>query len=382
MTPPARRTLGLAAVLAALAVAAALLVSARLRAPAPRAPAAAPAIELAASDLAHAADAELVARLEVSGSLKAVRSALVKARVAAELHTLTVREGDRVVTGQLLGTLDATEFRWRLRQAEDQAAAAQAQLEIAERTLANNRALVDQGFISRNALETSGSSAAGAAASLQAARAAVELARKAVRDTEIRAPIAGLVAQRLGQPGERVSLEARLLEIVDLSQLELEAMVAPDDVVALRIGQAARVEVDGLGAPVPARVARINPSAQAGTRAVPAYLALDAVPGLRQDLFARASIELLRRPARVVPAAALRLDQARPYVLAVEDGRVRSRTVVTGAHGEAAFEGRIEPAVEIHDGLAAGALLLRGSVGVLRDGTPVRLPDAAPAAPR
>jgi RND family efflux transporter MFP subunit len=338
----------------------------------------APAIDLAPGDVARAERAELVARLEISGSLKAERSAIVKARVPAVVQTLTVREGDRVAAGQLLGRLDATEFEWRLRQAEDQAQAAQAQVDIAERTLANNRALVDQGFISRNALDTSHSSAAGAAASLQAARAGAELARKAVRDTEIRAPIAGLVSQRLVQPGERVGLDARLLEIVDLSRLELEAAVAPEDVVTLRIGQAARVRIDGLAEPVAARVVRINPSATAGTRSVMAYLELAPAAGLRQGLFARASIELQRQSALVVPASALRFDQARPHVLAVEDGRAVQRRVTTGARGEVLIEGRPESAVEITDGLAAGATVLRGSVGALRDGTRLTLPPAPP----
>ncbi|MDO8419920.1 MAG: efflux RND transporter periplasmic adaptor subunit, partial [Rubrivivax sp.] len=328
----------------------------------------------------RAEQAELVRQLEITGSLKAVHSAVVKARVAAEVKSLTVREGDRVQAGQLIGQLDATEFQWRLRQAEDQVRAAQAQLDIAQRTLANNQALVEQGFISRNALDTSSNSAAGAAASLQAARASAELARKAVRDTDILAPIAGSVSQRLVQPGERAALDARLVEIVDLSRIELEAAVPPDDVLALRVGQAARVRIDGLPEPVPARVVRINPSAVAGTRSVMAYLALEPVPGLRQGLFARASIELQRKPALVVPLSVLRFDQARPYVLVVEQGQVRQRPVTLGERGEALVQGRPESAVEITEGLTAGATVLRGAVGVLRDGTRLQLPAGGSAA--
>jgi len=378
------RTLTLALLALALLAAAVLggrrYMARKAAAPAVASAASAPqqqAIELAAGDVARAERTELATQLAVSGGLKAVNSAVVKARVAGEVKSLTVREGDRVQAGQLIGRLDATEYQLKLRQAEDQAGAARAQMDIAQRTLDNNKALVEQGFISRNALDTSASSMAGAQASLQASRAAADLARKAVADSEIRAPIAGLVASRLVQPGERVAVDVRLVEIVDLSRIELEATVAPEDVLALRVGQAARVEIDGLAEPVPARVVRINPSAQTGSRAVTAYLELASTTGLRQGLFARASVELQRKGALVVPVSALRFDQSRPYVLAVENGRAVQKAVATGARGDVLIDGRPEAAVEITSGLQAGAVVLRGTVGTLREGTLLKL--AAPA---
>ncbi len=336
--------------------------------------ASAPAMLLAAGDVARAERTELGTLLQLSGGLRAVDSAMVKAKVAAEVRQLNVREGDRVQAGQLLGRLDATEVQLRLRQAQDNVAAAQAQVDTAQRSFDNNRALVGQGFISRNALDTSANSLAGAQASLQAARAAADLARKAVADTEIRAPIAGLVAQRLVQPGERIAIDGRLVEIVDLRRIELEAAVAPEDVLHLRVGQTARVFIDGLPEPVAARVARINPSAMTGTRSVLAYLALAQSEGLRQGLFARATVQMQSRPALVVPASAVRDDQARPYVLAVENGLAVARTVKLGARGEVLLAGQREAAVEVLEGLAPGAVVLRGTVGALRAGTRVQLP--------
>ncbi len=359
-----------------------LLASRRAAAavPAPAAASApAHAIELAPSDVARAQRSELVATLAVSGGLKAVDSAVVKARVGAEVQQLLVREGDTVVAGQLIGRLDDTEYRLRLKQAEDQAATAQSQLDIAQRTLDNNKALVDQGFISKNALDTSASSASGALASLRAAQSAADLARKSLRDCEIRAPLRGLVSQRLVQPGERVSIDARLVEIVDLSRIELEAAVAPEDVLAVRVGAGASVQVDGLADALPARVVRINPSTQSGTRAVMTYLQLLPGPGnagLRQGLFARGSIELQRKTALVVPASAVRFDQAQPYVLALADGRAVRRPVTLGARGDVAFNGQREAAIEVASGLADGETVLRGTVGALREGTALTLAAA------
>ena len=187
------------------------------------------------------------------------------------------------------------------------------------------------------------------------------------------------------QPGERVALDTRLVEIVDLSRIELEAAVAPEDVLTLRVGQAAQVQIDGLAAPVAARVSRIAPSTQSGTRSVMAYLELAGSPeqkaGLRQGLFGRASIALQSKGALVVPASALRFDQARPYVLALEGGRAVAHSVGTAARGDVLIDGRPESAVEVTEGLAEGAVVLRGTVGALREGTRLTLGKAAVRAP-
>lgn len=344
------------------------------------------ALELGPADVVTARPRELARTLEISGALRAFDTAQVKAKVAAELRDLAVREGDAVKAGQVLGHLDDTEYQWKLRQAEEQAASARAQLDIAVRALDNNRALVDQGFISKNALDTSVSNAAAARAALQAAQAAAELARKAVADTVLRAPITGQVSVRAAQPGERVGVDAKLLEIVDLSRIEFEAAIPPDDIGALQVGAKATLSVDGIAGAVNARVARINPAAQAGSRAVMAYLAVDPQPALRHGLFATGRIELARSTVLAVPEAAVRVDQTPPYVLEVRDGRVVQRAVTLGGRGRADGVAM----VQVREGLGDGTqplMLLSGSVGVVRDGTPVRLgaglaasaPGSAPA---
>jgi len=339
------------------------------------------ALELGPADTVVAKPRELARTLEISGALRAFDTAQVKAKVAAEVRDLAVREGDAVKAGQVVGHLDDTEYQWKLRQAEEQSASAKAQLDIAVRALDNNRALVDQGFISKNALDTSVSNAAAARASLQAANAAAELARKAVADTVLRAPIGGQVSVRAAQPGERVGVDAKLLEIVDLSRIEFEAAIPPDDVGALQVGAKATLSVDGIAGAVNARVARINPAAQAGSRAVMAYLAVDPQPALRHGLFATGRIELARSTVLALPESAVRVDQTPPYVLEVRDGRVVLRPVVLGARGRADGVAM----VQIREGLGDGSqpvTVLSGSIGVVRDGTLVKLstPAAASAA--
>lgn len=363
-----------AAVLLLVALVAGRVVTSRKsREAAPAASRAEAVVELATSDVLRATRRELTAGVPVSGSLRAVNSAVVKARVAGELQGLTVREGDRVSAGQVIARVDPTESQSRLRQAQQQADAARAQIDIAQRQWENNKALVDQGFISRSALDTSLNTLNGAKATYQAAVAAADVARKTVDDTVLRAPIAGVVSQRLAQPGERVGIDGKVVEIVDLGRLELEATLSAADSVQVRVGQEARLQVEGLPRPVAARVVRINPSAQAGSRSVLAYLAIDDAAGLRQGLFAQGQLATGQGSAVAVPLTAVRTDKPSPYVQVVEDGKVAHKPVQPGSRGDAENETWVGV-----DGIAEGATVIRGSIGTLREGTPVKFTRGSP----
>ena len=324
-------------------------------------------LELSATDLIAARVVDLQRTLPVSGPIKAVSSALVKAKVAGELQGLTVREGDMVRAGQVIARVDTTEYQARTRQAQQQAESARAQVDIARRSFENNRKLVDQGFISQTALESSSAGLAAAEASYRAALAGVDVASKSLDDTLLRAPISGQVSQRLTQPGERVSIDARVLEIVDLSRLEVEASLAAADSLGVRPGQTARLSVEGSAQVLQARVARINPSAVAGSRSVLVYLSLEKTAGLRQGLFAQGGLAVGEARALALPLSAVRTDKPQPYVQWVQEGRVAHQTVELGERGD--VNGVAMVAVK---GIAEGTPVLAGSVGALRAGTAVK----------
>ena len=324
--------------------------------------------------------------LPISGVLKARQQAFVKARVAGELQGLQVREGDSVRAGQVLAQIDATENAARLRQAEQQAQAAAAQLAIAQRQLENNRALVGQGFISPTALQTTQANWDAAQANHLAAQAGVELARKALHDTVLRSPIDGQVAQRLANNGERLGVEARVLEIVDPRELELEALLAPADALQVRLGQSAQLRLQGQdsGPSVRATVVRINPSAQASSRALPVYLLLEraattdaATAALRQGQYVQGVLTVGSAQVLALPLEVVRTDKPEPYVQALENQRVVHRSVRLGARSM--LNGQTW--VAITHGLSEGAQVLAASVGLLREGTEVRTATTDAPAP-
>ncbi|MFI8618983.1 efflux RND transporter periplasmic adaptor subunit [Acidovorax sp. NPDC077693] len=334
-------------------------------------------LQLAADEIILVRRQNLTLGVPVSGSLRAVESAMVKARVGGELQGLTLREGDSVKAGQEVARIDPTEARARLRQAQQQADAAKSQVDINQRQYTNNRALVDQGFISPTALVTSQASLESAQSSYQAAVSAADVARKSLDDTVLNSPITGLVAQRLAQPGERVAVDARIIEVVDLSRLELEALLTPADSLAVRVGQKALLTVDGTATPVPATVARINPSAQAGSRTVPVYLRVDQAKGdtpLRQGLFVQGTLDTGRAEVLTVPLDAVRTDKPAPYLQTVKDGRIAYAEVKTGARS--VVNGQTWVAVQ---GVAEGTPVIDGRIGQLREGTAVTTAAAAPA---
>ncbi len=326
-----------------------------------------PVYALSARDVVTAQAIDLTQTVGISGSVEALQTAAIKARTAGEIQGLTKREGDTVKAGEVVARIDSTEADARVRQAARQAESAASQVAIARRTLDNNQALVRQGFISATALETSTANLAGAEATHQAALAALDIARKALADTTLRSPLSGQIAARLVQNGERVGVDTRVYDVVDLSSFEMEAAIAPGDAVTVKVGQTARLRVEGLGEPVQATVSRINPSVQPGSRSVLVYLRVPATEGMRQGLFAQGQIVTGQVNAVAVPASSVRNDKPQPYVQVLRDGKVAHVTLEGGATG---LQGN-EPMREVK-GLPAGTPVLSAQAGAIRDGTAVR----------
>ena len=333
-----------------------------------------PVIELAGSDVMILQPIDVAQGLAISGSLRAANTAVVKARVAGELQGLTLREGDGVKAGQIVARVDAAEYQARVTQAQRSADAAKSQTDIAQRAFDNNKALVNQGFISATALDTSAASLEAAKSTHASALAAADIARKSLQDTVLKAPIAGVVSQRLAQPGERVGIDARIIEIVDDSRLELEAQISPADSVNVRVGQSAQLKIEGRKDTVAASVVRINPSAQAASRSVLVYLAVAASPSLRQGLFAEGTLGTAQMQSLAVPVSAVRYDKPKPYLQVITSGTIEHRSVELGAKAEAGGA-----AMVAINNIAAGAELTMASAGFLREGTKVRVAGKAAA---
>ena len=342
-------------------------------------------VELADTDVVKLQTLDLVQGVPISGSLKAVNSAVIKARVAGELRGLTLREGDFVKAGQIIARIDASENQSRVRQTKEQAESARAQVDVVQRQYDNNKALVEQGFISKTSLDTSLANLNAAQATYKAALAATDVAVKSVDDTVLRSPISGHVSQRLAQPGERLGVDAKIIEVLDLSRLELEATLSAADSIGVRVGQTAELNIEGSPQAVMARVARINPSAQAGSRSVLAYLSIDnqngtlATPNtqpLRQGLFAQGTLGTARTALLAVPLSSVRTDKPAPYLQVIENSQVVHRAVELGARGTTGV-GTGNEAVVAVKGLPEGAVVIRGNIGAVREGTQVRFTPMA-----
>jgi RND family efflux transporter MFP subunit len=337
----------------------------------PTATAAPAELEFLPQEIVTVSPVELRQVLLLSGSLRALDLATVKARVAGEVREILVREGEAVRAGQVVARMDATEYEAKLAQARGNLNSAKAQQEIAAKARDNNAALVDKGFISKNAFDNSASQFAAAKASVDATQGAVDVAQKQLNDTVLRAPIAGLVSTRNVQPGEKVSPDYKLLEIVNLQKMELEAAVPATEIGRIAIGQSVSLHIEGMPQSFDGKVVRINPAAQAGSRSIPVYVQV-ANPGnqLRTGMFAEGKLVLNSKPGVLaLPQSAVRRDGNGAYVLAIANGKIARTPVTTGSEGISGDE----PRIEIVSGLDFGAQVVRTDMGNLASGTPVRV---------
>lgn len=342
--------------------------------------------------------------IRVTGSLVADEQAEVSAESGGRVIATPIERGTPVSAGAVLIRVSTSEADAQLQEAEANAAQiearlglrpgdsfdpkvvpevmnAKAALDFAEAEFARIRSLLDQKVVSqsefdqrrtqveaaRQQYQVAQNSAEQSYRSLGAARARVTLARKALADTAVRAPFAGLVAERLVSVGDYVTRGTRVATVVRIDPMRVELTVPEQAVSLVGVGQAVRLTVDAYpGEVFDAKVKYVSPSLRADQRALTVEaLASNPDGRLKPGLFATASIRQPRpAPALLVPAGAVETVSGTSRVYVVRGERAEERIVTLGD--------RVDDRVEITTGLAAGDVVAADPKGRLVDGARVR----------
>ena len=342
--------------------------------------------------------------LRVTGSLKADAQAEVSAETAGRVIETPVERGTGVAQGALLIRISPSETAAQLQEADANAAQieaklgltpgqpfdrmkvpdvmnAKASLDLAEAEFNRMRSLVDQKVISQSEFDQRRTQLEAARQhyqseqnladqsyrSLEGARARVALARKAVSDTSVRAPLAGIVAERLVSVGDYVTRGARVATVVRIDPLRVELTIPEQHVSLVKVGQQVRLTVDAYpGEEFAATVKFVSPSLRSDQRALTVEaIAANGDGRLKPGFFATA---LLRQPnaapALLVPATAVETIAGTSRLYAVKDNRIEERIVTLGE--------KIDTQVEITSGVAKGEIVASDPKGRLSDGQQVR----------
>lgn len=342
------------------------------------APSPAGTLEFLADDVTLIQPQEFRQVLPLSGELRAVSQSSVKALVSGTVRDVMVREGEAITAGTVLIRMDEREYQSKVEQARGALLAARGQMNISQQTRDNNQALLDKGFISRNAFDTGNIQYQIAKANAEAAQAALDVAEKALRDTTIVAPISGIVSSRTVEPGEKVSTDNKLLDIIDLDQMEMDAPVPASDILHVALGQEVLVTVSGLPHSLPGKVSRINPATQSGSRSIMVYIRVENPDNLlRGGMYAEASLTLAKKDNTIsIPPSAIHTQGDQNFVYGIVNNHLKLFPVKLGILG-ANLQGR---AIEITDGLPSGTMIVRNNLGKLQEGAVVHVAQATGAA--
>ena len=331
-----------------------------------------PVFDLLASDVLQVKVETVVQTVAITGDVQASVRATVKAPVAASVKQWLVQEGASVQSGQVLGLLDSADLEQRAEQAQQQAIAATAQAQIALRQLESNQSLAKQGFISPVALKSSEDNWRAAESNAKAAQAGAAIARKNLADATIRAPFDAQVTSSWVKVGDRVGVNAPLADLVDPRAIEVVATLPAEQLSRVKVGQTARLKIEGVPSDVLATVARINPTISAGNRSATLYLALQPAVGARPGSFVQGSIETGQVQGPAVPTALIHTEKPEPYLQILKDGVVQhipAQALTKGVVGDESYT--------LLQGLEPGTTVLGLTAGTMASGTQVRVISVA-----
>ncbi|MEN9509461.1 MAG: hypothetical protein RLZZ621_2024 [Gemmatimonadota bacterium] len=304
----------------------------------------------------------------ISGTLGADREARIRAEVSGAMIETFVEPGERVNAGTALGRIDDAAVRDAAASARSGVAQAKIAAEQSTRELQRARTLAKAGAIADRDVETAERANLGAQAALADAQARLAQAEKVLRNTTVRAPFAGIVAERAVSPGDIVSPGTALFTIIDPRSLRVEGSVPATSIGDVKLGAPVTFTVNGADRQLTGRITRVSPMVDPQTRQVRILVSVPNTAGsLVAGLFVEGRIAADKRMGTLVPEKALDITGLIPTAMRLRGGKVEKIEVQLGARDEAAER------FEVVSGLAVGDTVLMGAARGISVGSIVQV---------
>ncbi|SNR40818.1 efflux RND transporter periplasmic adaptor subunit [Paracoccus sediminis] len=325
-------------------------------------------------ELVEARERPVRVDLQLSGSIAATDSVQLSFRQAGRVVRVSVDEGDRVTGGQELARLDSVQQDQALRVAEAGLAAARAGLSQARQASDRALALLERGVGTRAARDDALQSLSEAQGAAERAESTLDQARRAVRETILRAPEDAVVTGRDMAPGQIVGAAQAVLTIATLDGLE--AVFSAPDHPGLDTAMGAAVRLDTIDIDHPrmqGTVTEISPLVDPQTGTVTMRVGIEGVEGDTALLGAavRGHVDIAADSGIAVPWTALMRVGDKPAVWRVDDGNRVSLVPVT--IGQFAND-----VVYLSDGIDAGDVVVGAGSQLLFPGRQVQAAGVTP----
>ena len=312
------------------------------------------------------------------GSLEGLIDPTLTAEVAARIIKVYVSPGDTVKQGQLIASLDPTDFNLQEREAQAEVARIDALLTNQEKTVARNQALVDKKFISQNAVDTSLADQKALKEQLAAAKARVNTIRNSTGKTRVFAPTDGVVEKKIVDTGEYVKVGDPIVQIV--SNKLLRAYIPfPERVGAqLKAGLKLRLTTPTSNTPVETVIRELKPLITATNRSIIVIADVKNVAGWQAGASVNASVIIAERAAAMmVPEQSVVLRPAGQVVYVVKDAQIKDAQIKDKQVQQAIVTtgARQNGLIEITSGLHANDAVVVDGAGFLTDKAPIKIAD-------
>lgn len=311
-------------------------------------------IELIQQDLVSFQQGTSVSKTNFTGTMRAVNQSSIQSQVTATATSVNAQIGQQVQKGQILLRLNNQDNAARLAQSQANLASAKAQANQAQLMMQRKQRLLNQGFISKVEYEQSKVDYQAQLENVNAQQANVDISQKADQDGTITSPISGVITKRQVEPGQTVAAGTTLFEIVDPTQLEIQAQLPSEMQSALKLGQKIEFNIQGNPNKLNATIGRISPIADQNSRQIEFFARpVETINSLSIGAFVEGSILGSDQiSGQQIPLDTVQDLEGQPYVWVIRQNKIAKAPLTV-------LEQRYSTNIAMVQGLENGDLISR-----------------------